>query len=90
MGYQQYAALERFQRSLQLLLGVHIQMVGGLVQHQPVHILQHHLAQAHLRSFAAAQHENLASDVLVGQAAACQGCAHLIVGHAGIGVPYIL
>ena len=53
MGYQEYAALKGLEGSLQLFLGIHIQMVGGLVQHQPVYVLEHHLAQAHLGGFAA-------------------------------------
>ena len=90
MGNKQNAALEFLQRTLQLVFGVNIKMVGRFVQYQPVDILQHQLAQAHLGSLTATEDENLTGDMLVGQTAACKCSTHLVVGQAGIFVPNII
>ena len=65
-------------------------MVGRFVEHQPVYVLEHELAQTHLGSLAAAEHEHLAGNMLVCQTAACQCSANLIVGQTGIFVPDIV
>lgn len=80
---EQDAALVFLERTLQLVLGIDIEMVGRLVQHEQVRLVVDQLAQPHLGLLSAAQHRNLALDMLGRQAAAGERGAHLELGEGG-------
>ena len=81
MRYQKNGAWEFRQRALQLVLGVYVQMVGRLVENQPVVLAVHHNRQPYLGVFAAAEYAHLAGDMLVRQAALGETKPHLPVLH---------
>ena len=79
--YQKDGAGEFRQCALQLVLGVYVQMVGRLVENQPVVLAVHHNRQPYLGVFAAAEYAHLAGDMLVRQTALGETKPHLPVLH---------
>ena len=76
------AAFVVHERPLELRLGVHVEVVGGLVEDQKVRGAAHQLAKADFGLFAAGEDFDLALDVLGGEAAFGQGGADFVLGKA--------
>ena len=89
MGYEQYAAFEGFNSTLQFFFCVNVQVVCRFVQYQPVDVFQHQLAKTYFGSFATTKNENFTGDVFVSQAAACESSTNFVIGKTGIFIPHI-
>ena len=90
MGNQQNGSLIFLKSPLQLCLGVHIQMIGRLIQHQQVYGLLHNLAKPHLGSLTTRENHHLGGNMLIGKTTGCQSRPYLKLRHARIFLPNFL
>ena len=67
MGNQQDGARIFGQGAFQLLLGIHVQVIGRFVENQPVVLPVHDHGQADLGVFTAGKNTHLTGDVVIGQ-----------------------
>ena len=90
MGNHQDSARELAQRLIQCLLGVQIQMVGGLVQDQHIGLAQHHNGKLELGPLTAGQRPHLLIDILAGEQYIAQHGADCHLIEPGIAVPQLI
>lgn len=82
MADHEDAALVFFKGALQLFFGVHIEVVGGLVEDQEVGGAAHQFAEADFGLLAAGEDPDFALDVLGCEAAFGEGRADFVLGEA--------
>ena len=87
VGDQQQGAGVGHQRFGQVLAGIDVQVVGGLVQKQQIRTFQHDLRKAQTRQLAAGQCFAGLEHRIAPEAQLCKVAAHLQLGHAGVLVP---
>ena len=90
MGHQQQGSLVFPEGPLELFLGLHVQVVGGFVQHQQVGRPLHDLAQPHLGRLAPGKGGHPGGDVVIGKPAGRQGCPDFRIAHPRIFLPQFL
>ena len=78
MAYHQNASAICDQCTLQFVLGIHIEVVGGLVEDEYIGGTVDQLAETHLCLFTAGQDFDKAFNMLGCKAAFCEGGTHLI------------
>ncbi|MDT4823587.1 hypothetical protein FQZ97_568170 [compost metagenome] len=71
------------QRQVERLDGFHVQVVGRLVHHQHVGLLQDQLAEQHAALFATGNHLHRLLDLVVGEQHAAEGAAHQLLAALG-------
>ena len=87
MAYHQNASAICDQCTLQFVLGIHIEVVGGLVEDEYIGGTVDQLAETHLCLFTAGQDFDKAFNMLGCKAAFCEGGTHLILGKRGKFLP---
>src|SRR3984957_16151444 len=80
VGDQQHGAIVFLQRDVQRVDRFQIQVVGGLVQHQHVRLLQHQPAENQTGGLAAAQRAGLLGGLFAGEKHLPQHAAQLFLG----------
>ena len=90
MAYHQNASAICDQCTLQFVLGIHIEVVGGLVEDEYIGGTVDQLAETHLCLFTAGQDFDKAFNMLGCKAAFCEGGTHLILAVARKLLPDLL
>ena len=90
MTDKQYRALIFRKRTLQFFLGIHIQMIGRLIQKKQIGFPVYQFTQSDLCLLTTAQHFHFTFNVLCRQPAFCQRTADFILGIAQKGFPDFL
>ena len=75
MGHEEHGPLEPTQGLHEHLLGVEVQVVGGLVEHQEVRGIEQHLAQDQAALLAAGEHADRLVDLVPGEVEGAEGVA---------------
>ena len=83
MADEEDAALIGLKGALELVLGIHVEVVRGLVEKKDVALAVYELAEAHLSLLAARENAHLALDMFGGKAALGQSGTDLLLGEAG-------